>query len=385
MRVLILGIDGYLGWSLAQYLADGDYIIGGVDSLYRRDQVEEVGGYSAIPISSTIERLQAYKEVYGKDIYFRQVNITEYEAIKNVVAKFRPDCIVHLAENPSAPYSMIDAIKASWVQFNNITGTLNILHCIKEIVPDCHLLKLGTMGEYGTPDVIIPEGFFTYTDYKDGCATLPFPKSANSFYHLSKVHDSENIRFCCKNWSLKSTDIMQGVVYGNKISRSMEDKRLATRLDYDEYFGTIINRFCCQAVIGYPLTLYGAGHQKRGFLSLSDSMQCLKLAIDNPPKKGEYRVFNQIEDVYDLTELSENVIQAALSLGIDVRVHNIDNPRNELETHFYEVEHNHLKKLGFIPQYDMKYVLIELLLELAKHKYRILGRKEVIEPKTTWR
>jgi UDP-sulfoquinovose synthase len=384
MRVLILGIDGYLGWSLAQYLSDKEYIIGGVDTFYRRDQVEEIESYSAIPISNIIERMQAYKEIYGKDIFFRAVDVCNYDHIKNVIQKFKPDCIVHLAENPSAPYSMIDALTASWVQFNNIIGTLNILHCMKDIVPDCHLLKLGTMGEYGTPEVNIPEGFFDYTDSKGKSATLPFPKSAGSFYHLSKVHDSENIRFACKNWDLRSTDIMQGIVYGNKIASSILDKRLSTRLDFDEYFGTVINRFCCQAVINHPLTLYGKGLQKRGFLTLSDSMQCLKLSIDNPPVKGEYRVFNQIESTYRLIDISEGVIQAAESLGIQVTVQNINNPRKELESHSYAVEHLRLKELGFKPENNMKYTITELLFELKNQAFRISNKKSVIEPKTKW-
>ncbi len=377
MRVLILGIDGYLGWSLAQYLAERGHDIGGIDNLSRRGLVE-----SAIPIQPVHDRYEALDSVYGSQIEYSHINInekTDYKMLCYFMENFKPDTIVHLAENPSAPHSMKGVEESCEVQENNVIGTLRVLWAMRECCPDAHLLKLGSMGEYGVPGIRIPEGFFEI----DG-QLLPFPKQPGSFYHLSKVHDSQNIMFACKMWDLKSTDIMQGVVYGTRVAKMAEDPRLRTRLDFDECFGTAINRFVCQAIIGYPLTLYGEGHQKRGFLTLEDSMQCLTLAVENPPEKGEYRVFNQLEEVYDLTELAEVVKIAASEFGIEATISNLTNPRKEAEDHFYEVDHEKLPKLGFKPVRTILEELDIMFDDLIPFKDRIEERKDLIKPKTLW-
>lgn len=385
MKVLILGIDGYLGWSLAQYLAMRDHTIAGIDDFSRRTLVSDMNSDSAIPVADIFERSEAFEKVYKKELIFNMLNIAdEYEELIYAIKKFEPDCIVHLAEQPSAPYSMKGHEECFSTQYNNILGTLNLLWIMREVAPDCHLLKLGTMGEYGTPNIKIPEGFFDI-EYKGRKDTLPFPRQPGSFYHLTKVHDSFNIIFACKVWGIRSTDIMQGVVYGTKVARMNEHDDLHTRLDFDEAFGTCINRYCCQAVIGYPLSPFGIGHQRRGFLTLDDSMQCLTLAIENPPSKGEYRVFNQLEEVYDVTELAFKVKNACKDLGIDVTVNKIDNPRMELEEHFYEPDHNHLLTLGFKPVRTMEEELPLMLNDLIKYKKRIEKYKEAIKPKIHWR
>jgi len=306
MKVFIAGVDGYLGWSLAQYLVVRGHEVAGCDNYFRRDWVAEMGSQSATPIRRMTERLQAFRENFGTNLQFIRGDVTDYNFVWNFFRAFQPEAIVHLAENPSAPYSMIDVHHCVFTQVNNITGTLNILHAMRDVCPHAHLVKLGTMGEYGTPNIDIPEGFFEI-EYRGRKDTLPFPRQAGSWYHQTKVHDSNNIMMACKIWGLRSTDIMQGVVYGTRIDEMGNDERLLTRFDFDQCFGTAINRFCAQAVIGHPLTPYGKGHQKRGFLPLRDSMQCLTIAIENPPKKGEYRVFNQFEEVYDLYELAIKV------------------------------------------------------------------------------
>lgn len=383
MRVFIAGIDGYLGWSLAQHLASLGHDIAGADMLLRRQWVDEMGSHSAIPIASIEERLTAFREAFGKDILFRTGDLLDYAFLKQFFADFRPDAIVHLAEMPSAPYSMMDQQHAVFTQQNNVIGSLNVLWAMKEACPDAHLVKIGTMGEYGTPNTDIPEGFFE-VEFRGRKDTLPFPRQANSFYHWSKVHDSNNTMFACRTWGLRATDIMQGVVFGTRINAMGDDPRLRTRLDFDQCFGTAINRFCCQAAIGHPLTLYGAGSQKRGFLPLRDSMQCLTLALENPPAVGEYRVFNQFEECYTLEELAYLVQECGNEMGLGVDVHHYDNPRTEREAHYYNPDRQHLVDLGYRPSHDVKTEIRAMLQDLMPHKARILEKQALLVPDIRW-
>src|SRR2546422_3349588 len=327
MRVLIAGIDGYLGWPLALHLAARGHEVYGIDNFSRRKNVAEVGSWSAIPIPNMRRRLEVARNLLGLRIKFFHGDLRKYQDALSVLRESKPDAIVHLGEQPSAPYSMIDCKHASFTQENNVSGTLNLLWAMKEFSPRAHLVKLGTMGEYGTPNIEIPEGFFEI-EYQGRRDRLPFPRQAGSFYHLSKVHDSANIALACKIWGLISTDIMQGVVYGSR-TRELADYRLNTRFDFDQIFGTVINRFCAQAVIGYPLTPYGRGGQKRGFIALVDSIQCLTLAIQNPPRSGEYRVFNQLDEVYSINELAKRVKRVADTMSIHVEINSVENPRVE--------------------------------------------------------
>jgi UDP-sulfoquinovose synthase len=383
MRVLIAGMDGYLGWALAQYLTARGHEVGGIDAYYRRKWVSEMNSQSAIPIASMPERLDAFKKKWGTTPYFKDGDLTSWDVVKEVFSNFNPQAIVHLGECPSAPYSMIDVHHATWVQNNNIMGTLNILYAMKEFSPDAHLVKLGTMGEYGTPNLDIPEGFFE-VEFRGRKDRLVFPRQAGSWYHWSKVHDTHNVMFACKMWGLSSTDIMQGVVYGTRINEMGDDERLFTRLDFDQSFGTAINRFCCQSVIGEPMTPFGKGHQKRGFLPLRDSMQCLTLSIENPPDKGEYRVFNQFEETYDIYELAQKVQDVAQDIGLDAEIKHIENPRIELEEHYYNPDHQHLLDLGYQPTHDMEAELEIMLTDLIKYKSRIESAKEALIPDIRW-
>ena len=303
MRVFIAGIDGYLGWPLAQHLARRGYTVGGADGLFRRNWVGQAGSVSAIPIASIQSRLEAFQTELHQSMQFFQIDLRDHEALCSALVEFRPDAIVHLAECPSAPYSMIDFNCADYVQSNNVSGTLSLLFAMRDHCPSAHLIKLGTMGEYGTPNIDIPEGFFNVS-YRGRNDRLPFPRQANSWYHWSKVFDSHNVAFACQIWGLRATDVMQGVVYG---TWTESDARLNTRFDFDAVFGTAINRFCSQAVIGHQLTVYGEGSQRRGFLSLADSLQCLQISVDHPPTSGEYRVFNQLRDVFSIAEIADLV------------------------------------------------------------------------------
>jgi len=383
MRVFIAGVDGYLGWPLSMYLTVRGHEVAGADCYHRRDWVSEMGSQSATPIKRMTERLQAFRENFGTNLQFIRGDMTDYNFVWNFFRAFQPEAIVHLAEMPSAPYSMIDAHHCSFTHTNNLLGTINILHVMRDICPDAHLVKLGTMGEYGTPNIDIPEGFFEI-EYRGRKDTLPFPKQAGSWYHQTKVHDTNNIMLACRIWELRSTDIMQGVVFGTRIDEMADDERLLTRFDFDQSFGTAINRFCAQAVIGEPLTPFGKGHQRRGFLPLRDSMQCLTIAIENPPKKGEYRVFNQFEEVYDLTELALKVQKVLDKLGLKVEVRNVENPRVEMEEHYYNPDHQHLLDLGYKPTHDIEAEMEIMLKDLIKYKHRIEARAHALIPDIRW-
>jgi UDP-sulfoquinovose synthase len=383
MRIFIAGVDGYLGWTLAQHLALRGHEVAGADLFFRRGWVEEMGSWSAIPISPMKDRLEAFRKRYGSQLLFWEGDLRSYDVVKRIFTEFQPDAVVHLGECPSAPYSMIDVHHTGFVQTNNITTTLNLLYAMRDIRPYAHLVKLGTMGEYGTPDVDIPEGFFEI-EYRGRRAKLPFPRLAGSWYHWSKVHGSNNIMFACKIWNLSASDIMQGVVFGTRIDSMESDVRLLTRVDFDQAFGTAINRFCCEAVIGHPLTPFGKGHQRRGFLPLRDSMQCLTLVLENPARAGEYRVFNQFEEVYDVTELALKVQKVARKIGLDVRVKNLENPRYEAEDHYYVADHKYLFDLGYKPSHSVETEAEIMLRDLILYRDRIKAKEQVLIPDIRW-
>jgi len=376
MKIFIVGIDGYLGWPLALHLKKRGHKISGCDNGLRRQLVMEEGANSAIPIANIYERSIILGE---SNMHYNDV--LDYAETESIIKGVMPDAIIHLGEIASAPYSMIGAKHCAFTNTNNIVGTLNLLHIIKDICPKAHLLKLGTLGEYGTPNTDIPEGFgeMKYNGRKD---IFAFPKAAGSFYHWTKVHDSNNIMFACRIWGLKSTDIMQGPVYGTRIKAMGSDSKNNTRFDYGQVWGTVINRFCAQAVVGHPLTVYGSGDQQRAFLSLEDSMQCMTLALEHPPNKGEYRVFNQFDRVYSIRELAEIVTSVADSLGIKAHRAKVENPRMEREEHYYNPECNKLPELGYIPAMSIENTVVQILKDLLVHKDRI--NLDVVLPDIRW-
>lgn len=383
VKVLILGIDGYIGWSLAlRQLALGNEVCG-IDNYVRRKNVEEIGSWSALPILPFEKRLEILKKDYGDKISFYEGDLTDASFTSDVIRKFQPDGIVHLAEQPSAPFSMIDQKHSVYTQYNNVIGNLNVIHSMKIHCPKAHLVKLGTMGEYGTPELDIPEGFFE-VEFRGKKATIPFPRLAGSWYHWSKVHDSNNIMFACKLWNLRSTDIMQGVVYGTRIDE-ISDKKYYTRFDFDEVFGTAINRFCAQAVVNYPLTKYGKGKQIRGFLALNDSIQCISLLLQNPPDEGEYRVVNQFDEQYSISELADRVKKIGDKKGLDVKVENVENPRVEMEEHYYKADSKKLRELGFKPTREIDNEIGLVLDDLIKYKDRIKEKMDAIRKVITWK
>jgi UDP-sulfoquinovose synthase len=382
MRVLILGGDGYLGWPTALRFSGKGHDVAVVDNFARRRWVEEQGGDSLTPIASLSDRIDVWKDVSGKHIESYVGDISENTFIADLVREFLPDAVIHYGEQPSAPWSMKSVENAVITQQSNVIGSLKLLWAMRDHVPNAHLIKLGTMGEYGTPNIDIEEGFIEI-EHNGRRDVLPFPKLPGSLYHLSKVHDSHNIHFACRIWGLRSTDLNQGVVYGIETPETKLDERLITRFDYDEAFGTALNRFCVQAVIGHPLTVYGKGGQTRGFLNILDTLQCVELTAANPPAAGEYRVFNQFTEVFTVAELAEKVRHAGEEIGIPVQVRNVANPRVEQEEHYYNPKHTKLPSLGLQPT-----LLSETLIESALHVIdRYKGRviSDVIDPSTEWR
>jgi UDP-sulfoquinovose synthase len=382
MRVLILGGDGYLGWPTAmRFSARGDEV-SVVDNFSRRRWHARNGTDSLTPIRPLAERIEAWREVSGKAIRSYEGSIEDGEFLEEVVIETKPEAIVHYGEQPSAPYSMASREQAVETQFTNVIGTLNLLFMMRDHAPDCHLVKLGTMGEYGTPNIDIEEGFIEI-EHKGRKDTLPFPKMPGSLYHLSKVHDSHNIHFACRVWGLRSTDLNQGVVYGIETDETALDERLCTRFDYDEVFGTVLNRFCVQAVIGHPLTVYGKGGQTRGFLNIRDTLQCVELAVDNPPAPAEYRVFNQFTEQFSIEQLAELVQRAGAEVGHEVDIETVDNPRVESEEHYYNPAHTKLLDLGLDPRYLGDELVRSMLHAIDRHRDRVI--ESAIDPRTHWR
>lgn len=382
MRILVLGGDGFCGWPTSLYLSDQGHDVGVVDNFYRRQWDHELGAESLTPISTLQNRIKAWQEDSSRTIEPFIGDITNYPFLVSVVRQFSPDAVVHFAEQRAAPYSMIDRDHAVFTQSNNIVGTLNLLYALKEVAPDCHLIKLGTMGEYGQPNIDIEEGFLE-VEHNGRKDVLPFPMQPGSFYHLSKVHDSQNIMFCCKIWGLRATDLHQGVVYGTITDQIQLDDRLLNRFDYDDVFGTALNRFCVQAAIGHPLTVYGKGGQTRGFIDIRDTVRCIGIAAMHPPGRGEYRVMNQFTEQFSVAELAERVTEAGQKCGLRVETSHLPNPRVEKEEHYYNANNTKLRSLGLQPHYLSESLLDSLLTIACKYRTRV--DRSVIDPKVNWR
>jgi len=381
MRILILGGDGYLGWPTALRFSARGHEVTVVDDFSRRRWHQEAGTDSLTPILPLDERIAAWAELGGGEIRSFVGSVQDGEFLDAVVAETMPEAVVHYGQQASAPYSMASREKAVETQHANVIGNLNLLFAIRDHVPDCHLVKLGTMGEYGQPEIDIEEGYIEI-HHKGRKDTLPYPKLPASLYHCSKVHDSTNIHFACRTWGLRATDLNQGVVYGVQTEETGRDERLITRFDYDEIFGTVLNRFCLQAVIGHPLTVYGAGHQTRGFLNIRDTLQCVELAVANPAEPGEFRVFNQFTEQFSVLELAELVKQAAEHLGYAVQIEHFENPRVEKEEHYYNAVHTKLLDLGLQPTH-LGEELVESMIH-AIERYKGNAIETAIDPRTRW-
>jgi UDP-sulfoquinovose synthase len=382
MRVAVLGGDGYCGWATALYLSNKGHAVAIVDNFIRRQWDHELGVQTLTPIRILSDRLKVWQELTGQQIQLFVGDVTDYDFLSSAIKAFEPEAVVHFAEQRAAPYSMIDRKHAVFTQVNNVVGTLNLLYALRELQPDCHLVKLGTMGEYGTPNIDIEEGYITieHNGRKD---VLPYPKQPGSFYHLSKVHDSHNIMFCCRIWGLRATDLNQGVVYGTMTDEVALDEALINRFDYDEVFGTVLNRYCVEAAVGMPLTVYGKGGQTRGFLDLRDTVRCVEIALLHPATRGEFRVFNQFTEQFSVLELARMVQAAGKKLGLEVQVDHLPDPRVEAEEHYYNAKHSKLIELGLKP-HRLSDSLLDSLMNIAL-RYRDRIDISKMMPQVNWR
>jgi UDP-sulfoquinovose synthase len=379
VRILVLGGDGYLGWPTALHLSRRGHDVGLVDNFARRQYDFEMGVDSLVPIRHLQHRVRAWEDVSGLRLETYVGDLTDADFVHRAITEFAPESIVHFAEQRSAPYSMIDQRHAVYTQVNNVVGTLNVLYAIADVDPTIHLVKLGTMGEYGTPNIDIEEGFIEIT-HRGRTDTLPYPKQPGSFYHLSKVHDSHNIMFACRIWGLRSTDLNQGIVYGQETPETSLHPDLATRFDYDGVFGTVLNRFCVQAVVGHPLTVYGSGNQIRGMLDIRDTLACVELACVNPAEEGEYRVFNQFTESFSIEQLAQMVVDAFPGR---VDVDHLDSPRVEKQDHYYRAAHTKLLDLGLVPHLLDRTTVSSLLAVADRHRDRV--DQAAIRPTVQWR
>ena len=379
MNILVLGGDGYLGWPTALYLSRKGHQVGVVDNFARRGYDLEMGVDTLIPIATLQQRVRRWKEVSGNDIDVFVGDLTDPTFVSEMLASFEPDAVVHFAEQRSAPYSMIDRKHAVYTQVNNVVGTLNLIYAIAEQNRDIHLVKLGTMGEYGTPNIDIEEGYIEIT-HRGRTDVMPYPKQPGSFYHLSKVHDSHNIMFACRIWGIRATDLNQGIVYGHETEETGLHPDLATRFDYDGVFGTVLNRFCVQAVTGHPLTVYGAGGQTRGMLNILDTLACVELAIETPADRGEFRVFNQFTESFSIQQMAEMVVREYSGAAT---IEHPPTPRVEKEEHYYRAAHTKLLDLGLVPNLLTASVIRSLLGVCEQYKDRV--DPAAILPTVDWR
>jgi UDP-sulfoquinovose synthase len=370
MRVLVLGADGYLGWPTCMHLSASGHEVMGVDNYFRRRAGIELDGEPLAPIPNLHARARAWEEVSGRAVSVRIGDVADYPFLSGVFAEFRPEAVVHYAEQPSAPYSMMSQEKAAFTLRNNLLGTLNVIYAVRETAPACHIVKLGTMGEYGTPDIDIEEGWLDI-EHKGRRDRFLFPRQASSLYHTTKIQDTDMLWLYVRTWGLRVTDLMQGPVYGLGTGESERDARLAPHFSYDEVFGTVLNRFVVQAVAGYPLTVYGSGGQVRGYLNIRDTMQCVRLAVESPAREGELRVFNQVTETFSVNELAARVKRVGDARGHAVEIRAIPNPRVEKEDHYYNPAYTGLRDLGLQPHLLTDEVMAGFFALVEAHRERI--------------
>ncbi len=382
MRVLIIGGDGYCGWATSLHLSARGHDVAILDNLVRRRWDRELGVSTLTPIRSMPERLRAWERQGERPIRFIRADATDYVALCEAIAAAQPDTIINFGQQRSAPYSMIDRDHAAQTMINNTLGNLNVLWAMREMVPEAHLIKLGTMGEYGTPNIEIEEGFITI-EHKGRRDTLPFPKQPGSFYHLTKVADSDQIYFACRVWGLRATDLNQGVVYGLHTEETSRAVELVNRFDYDGVFGTALNRFLVQAVLGHSLTVYGRGGQTRAFLNITDTARCIELALESPAPAGTFRVFNQFTQTFSVLSLAHQVERVGNMLGLNVHIDHVENPRVEREAHFYSSLNTNLLGLGLEPVLLTDEIVASMLESVRTYRARV-DRAQIM-PKVQWK
>ncbi len=374
MKVLVLGADGYLGWPTVMNLSANGHEIVAVDNYLRRTLARDEDVEPLYTVPNLLERCRIWEEASGHAIRPVIGNLADWDVMRSLFEDFVPDAIIHYAEQPSAPYSMLSREAATLTLRNNLDVTANMIFAVREFAPDCHIIKLGTMGEYGTPNIDIEEGWLDI-EHKGRSDRFLYPRQAGSLYHTTKIMDTDLLWYYVRMWKLRVTDLMQGPVYGIFTPESRQDDRLATIFSYDELFGTVLNRFIAQAVADYPLTVYGKGGQTRGYLNVVDTVACVRLSLEHPAKPGELRIFNQFTETFTVNELAEKVRQAGKAVGLDVKIKNLENPRQELEEHYYNPAHTGLLELGLEPNFLSEEGIVEMMEKVIRHQGDIAKHK----------
>jgi len=382
MKILVIGADGYLGWPTAMRLSSKGHKVFGIDNFSKRKIEHENGIKPLFKIETMQSRVNLWNKIKPKKkINFYYGDLLNHRFVYQLLSKVKPDAIIHYGEQPSAPYSMAGREQAVFTQHNNVIGNLNLLFAIKKYCPSTHLIKLGTMGVYGTPNIDIEEGYLKIK-HKNRSDVMQFPVKPQSYYHLSKAHDSLNLSFACRVWSTRVTDLNQGIVYGTETKETKLNEKFNTSFHYDHLFGTVINRFCLQAAINKPLTIYGKGTQTRTFLNIEDTLNCIELAIKNPAKKGEFKVRNQFTEIFNIDQLAKKVSKASKKIGLKTIVKHLKNPRHEMTKHYYKPSNKSFIKLGLKPRLLNDEFLISEIQKIKKIKSNI--DLDTIDPTVKW-
>lgn len=381
MRILILGGDGYLGWPTAMSLAAKGHDVCAVDNYLRREMALETNSEALIPSPNLDDRASIFEAVTGKKIRVVIGDCADYMLMSRVFGEFKPTAVIHYAEQPSAPYSMMGFTEARKTLNNNLNATFNVVWAVMKFAPDCHIIKLGTMGEYGTPNIDIEEGWIEI-ERNGRSDKFLYPRQAGSLYHTTKVLDTDLLWFYVRTHGIRVTDLMQGPVYGLSTPQADMDERLLPNFHYDDIFGTVVNRFLTQAVAGVPLTVYGKGGQTRGYLNLNDTLQCVELAMTNPAQAGQLRILNQFTELFSVNEIAGRVKAVGDRMGLNVRIESIQNPRKEKEEHYYNAKHSGLLELGLKPNYMTDDVVAGMLERIIKYRGMIDTKK--IMPRVRW-
>ena len=379
--MLILGGDGYLGWPTAMNLAAKGHEVCVVDNYLRRNISRMTSSEALVPVPNLNGRAEIFKALTDREVLVKIGDCADYRTMEQVVRDFFPDAVVHYAEQPSAPYSMSGFNEARLTLNNNLGVTFNLIWAVLEHVPDCHIIKLGTMGEYGTPNIDIEEGWLDI-EHKGRKERFLYPRQAGSLYHTTKILDTDLLWFYVRLYGLRVTDLMQGPVYGLSTDEADLDVRLRPHFNYDDIFGTVVNRFLVQAVAGVPLTVYGKGGQTRGYLNLKDTLQCVTLALDSPVEKGELRILNQFAEQFSVNDLAQRIARVGNQMGLKVQIQSIENPRKEKEEHYYNAAHSGLIDLGLQPHFMTDDVIHSMIKQVMEYKDHIDIKK--ILPRVRW-
>lgn len=378
MKILILGADGYLGWSTTLGLSQDNHNLILVDNYSKREYMKKLQR----KLLNNNLRVETKLKYLKSKISFHNIDCSDIKKLSNIIKKYKPDAIIHFAELPSAPFSMLNH-HYSWETLkNNLQSTFNLLECTKDLVPDSHIIKLGTMGEYGTPNIDIEEGWLNIK-HNNRSDKFLYPRQGSSLYHTSKIMDTDLIWFYTRIHQLRCTDLMQGPVYGIYPDLENKDDRLVPSFAYDDIFGTVLNRFIVQAIAKEPLTIYGSGNQIRGYINVRDTIKCIKIALENIPQRGELRIYNQFTEQFSVLELAKLVKNSLKHINVEVEVKKITNPRIEKEKHYYNAKHSNLRRLGLSPLKLNKNIIIEIAHYCQKLSHNI--DRDIIQPRVNWK